>query len=70
MHLRPRIITAGWKADSGDEWTVPLGLGIGQVLKVSGLPINLQAVYYYNVVKPDFGADYQLRLQLTLLFPK
>ena len=40
------------------------------MLKVGKLPINLQAAYYYNVVKPDFGADYQLRLQLTLMFPK
>jgi hypothetical protein len=25
---------------------------------------------YYNVVKPDFGPDWQLQFQLTFLFPK
>lgn len=64
------IITANWKADSGDQWTVPLGLGIGQIVKAGKLPINLQAGYYYNVVSPDFGPDYQIRLQVQLAFPK
>jgi hypothetical protein len=64
------IITANWKAESGDEWTVPLGLGIGQIVKLGKLPVNFQAAYYYNVVAPDIGPDYQVRLQAQLLFPK
>lgn len=65
------IITANWEADSDNKWIVPLGLGIGQVLKLDKLPVNLQASYYYNVVSPDdFGPDYQIRLQVALLFPK
>ena len=28
------IITANWKAESGQQWTIPLGLGIGQILKI------------------------------------
>ena len=27
------VITADWKADSGQRWTVPLGLGIGQITR-------------------------------------
>lgn len=64
------VVTADWKASSGEEWTVPVGLGIGQVLKLGRLPVNLQAAYYYNIVTPDFGADYQVRLQFTMMFPK
>ena len=33
-------------------------------------PVNLQASAYYNVVTPDNGADWQLRLQAQFLFPK
>lgn len=64
------IITANWEADSGDTWTIPLGLGIGQIAKWGEQPINLQASAYYNVETPDNGADWQLRLQAQLLFPK
>jgi len=65
------VITANWKAtDSSDTWTVPLGLGIGQVLPIGDLPVNLRLAYYYNVVTPDDGPDYQVQLQFVLLFPK
>ena len=34
------------------------------------LPVNTQVAGYYNVATPDFGADWQLRFQVQLLFPK
>ncbi len=64
------IITADWEAESGQSWTVPLGLGIGQIMRFGKQPVNLQASAYYNVEKPDNAADWQLRLQLQFLFPK
>ena len=64
------IITANWEADSENRWTVPLGLGIGQIMKWGEQPVNLQASAYYNVEAPDNGADWQLRLQVQFLFPK
>jgi len=64
------IITANWEADNDNVWTVPLGLGIGQVKRFGKQPVNMQASVYYNVVTPDFGAKWQLRLQLQLMFPK
>lgn len=64
------IITANWEADSDNTWTVPLGLGIGQVTRFGKQPVNMQASVYYNVVTPDFGAKWQLRLQIQLMFPK
>ena len=63
------IITADWEAE-GDKWVVPLGLGIGQVRRFGKQPVNLQASFYYNVEKPDFAPEYQIRLQLQLMFPK
>jgi hypothetical protein len=64
------IITADWEADNGQQWTVPLGLGIGQIARFGKQPVNMQASAYYNVEKPDDAADWQLRLQMQLLFPK
>ena len=64
------IITANWEADAGDRWTVPFGGGVGKIFKIGKQPLNGQVSAYYNVDKPEFGADWQLRLQLQLLFPK
>lgn len=64
------VITADWKADSGQRWVVPLGLGIGQIMRFGKQPVNLQAGAYYNVERPDNAAQWQLRLQMQFLFPK
>ena len=64
------ILTVNWDADSADQWTVPLGGGIGHIFHLGRLPVNSQIGAYYNVVKPDDGADWQLRFQVQLMFPK
>ena len=64
------ILTVDWKADSGNQWTVPLGGGVGKIFHFGKLPVNTQLSAYYNVVKPDFGANWQLRAQVQLMFPK
>ncbi|WP_211193783.1 neuromedin U [Pyxidicoccus fallax] len=63
------ILTANWEADE-DKWVVPFGAGAGKVFKVGGQSLNGSVSAYYNVVRPDGGADWQLRLQLAFLFPK
>ena len=64
------IITANWEADSDDTWTVPFGGGVGKVFRIGEQPMNVSAAAYYNVEKPEFGADWQMRLQVQFLFPK
>lgn len=64
------ILTADWKADSDQRWTVPLGLGVGHIFHLGKLPLNAQVGAYYNVVHPDNGANWQLRLQVQAMFPK
>jgi hypothetical protein len=65
------VITANWVASSGQQWTVPLGLGAGKVLKVGskGLPINVNVSYYSNVVRPDNAANWTLRAMVVVLLP-
>jgi hypothetical protein len=64
------IITANWKADSGNQWTVPFGGGVGKIFRIGKQPLNAQAQAFYNVEKPDNSPDWTLRLQLQFLFPK
>ncbi len=64
------IATANWKADSGQQWTVPLGGGVGKIFHLGKLPVNTQISAYYNVVKPDFGPNWQIRAQVQFMFPK
>jgi hypothetical protein len=64
------IITANWEADSKNTWTVPFGGGVGKIFRIGKQSFNAQASAYYNVETPEFGADWQLRLQLQMLFPK
>ncbi len=64
------LITANWEADSDNTGTVPVGGGFGKIFRIGKQPMNASVQAFYNVEKPDFGADWQLRLQLQFLFPK
>jgi hypothetical protein len=65
------IITANWEAASDERWTVPIGGGVGKIIKIDKLPINTSLQAFCNVVSPhQGGADWQLRFQVQFLFPK
>jgi len=64
------IITADWKQEKGNRWTVPLGGGVGKIMKLGKMPVNGQIQAFYNVVHPDDGPNWSMRFQLQLLFPK
>ncbi len=63
------IITANWEATGNNAWTLPLGGGFGRVIKFGGkLPVNFGLSVYSNVLRPKYGATWQLRAQATLIF--
>ena len=64
------VLTANWKASGSNVWTVPLGIALGHIFHLGKLPVNCQIGGYYNVVKPDFGSNWQVRAQVQLMFPK
>jgi hypothetical protein len=64
------IATVNWKAEGSQQWTVPIGGGVGKIFHIGKLPVNTQISAYYNVVKPDFGANWQIRAQMQFMFPK
>jgi len=64
------IITVNWEARGSQQWTVPMGGGVGKLFKIGRLPVNTQIGAYYNVVRPDFANNWQIRAQVQFLFPK
>ena len=49
---------------------MPLGGGSGKIFHLGKLPVNTQLGGYYNVVHPDNGVTWQLRVQVQFMFPK
>ena len=64
------IMTVNWKAESSQQWTMPLGGGVGKIFHLGKLPVNTQISAYYNVVRPDFAPNWQIRAQVQFMFPK
>ncbi len=64
------VITANWNAAGGDQWTVPIGGGAGKLFRVGTQPLNASLQLYWNAVRPTNGADFSLRAQVQLLFPR
>jgi hypothetical protein len=64
------IITANWRATSGNKWTVPVGGGGGKIFHVGRQAVNAYIQAFDDVVRPHEGGTWTLRLQVQLLFPK
>jgi hypothetical protein len=64
------IATANWEAPKGQQWTVPVGGGVGRVFRIGGQPVNVQIQGFQNVERPKHVARWQLRFQFQWLFPK
>jgi hypothetical protein len=62
-------ITANWNAAEDDKWTVPVGLTVSKLVVFGRQPVQLTFGGFYNVIRPNAGADWTLRFQTTLLFP-
>jgi hypothetical protein len=58
------------EADSGDRWTVPLGGGVGKLVKFGKMPVDFKLTAYTNVEAPDSAPDWYTEFQVKFLFPK
>ncbi len=63
------IITANWEADSGNEWTIPIGAGAGKLFRLGKLPLNAQ-LGAYKYIESSINIDWQLRGQIVVILPK
>lgn len=63
-------ILIDWEADDDNKLTLPVGLGVGKLVKIGGLPIKFILEGQYAVIHPDdFGQQWNLRLTVTPVLP-
>jgi len=63
-------ITANWLAAPGRQWTVPIGGGFGRIFRIGKQPVSANIAGYYNAINPIGAPNWQLRAELSLLFPE
>ena len=63
-------VTYNWEADSDEAWTIPVGAGIGKVVRFGETPVDMRASAYWNVERPESAPDWYAEFQIKLLFPK
>src|SRR5262250_1739691 len=64
-------ILINWTAPSEDVWTVPIGLGLGKVMKFGRLPVKIQLAVQYIPVHPRIsGQEWNVQVEITPVLPK
>ena len=63
-------ITANWEADSGEKWTVPVGGGVGRLVRFGKQPVDFKLQTYWNAEHPDNGPEWSIMFSVKFLFPK
>ncbi len=63
-------LTADWEVTDGGRWVVPVGGGIGRIMKLGFQPVNVGLQFYGNAVHPPGASPWNMRLQIAFLFPK
>jgi hypothetical protein len=66
------INSANWNAPRGNAWLVPIGGGIGRIMRLGFQPVNVSVQAYGNVKRPNNfpSPTWQLRFQIAFLYPK
>lgn len=64
------LITANWEAPSGQQWTVPVGGGVGRTYRIGTQPVTTSLTAFYNVERPTGGPEWNIRFQMTFMFPQ
>jgi hypothetical protein len=64
-------ILADWTAPSEDVSTVPVGLGLGKVMKLGRVPVKVALSLQYMPVHPRIsGQEWNVQVQITPVIPK
>ena len=64
-------ILANWQAEPGQVWTVPLGIGVGKVVRVGQMPVKIGLAGQWMPVHPDdFGQKWDIQLFVAPIIPK
>ncbi len=61
-------ITYNWNASANNKLTLPLAFGVGKMIKIGPMPVQLMAEYQKTVIRPDtIGADDTIMLQANFI---
>jgi hypothetical protein len=63
------IITANWKLDAG-RWFVPMGGGVGKIVRFGKEPVNIYGQFFGNAEHPNGTSQWSARFQMQFLFPR
>ncbi len=63
-------MTYNWEANSGDQWIIPIGAGIGKVFRFGEMPVDMRLSAYHHVEAPDSAPDWFAEFQIKFIFPK
>lgn len=65
------VVMVDWKAESGNQVTFPVGIGVGKTVKLFGkFPLKINAEVQYTVIRPDnLGQHWNFVLQITPVIP-
>jgi hypothetical protein len=66
--LSSPLMTSDWTARPGQKWTVPVGGGVGRIMKVGFQPINARVQFWNDVKEPTGGPSWTMQAQVQLLF--
>jgi hypothetical protein len=63
-------LTANWEATNGGRWVVPIGGGVGRIMRLGFQAVNVGLQFYGNAVHPPGASPWGMRMQIAFLFPK
>lgn len=67
--MTPKI-SIDWEAKSDDRLTLPVGFGVGRVIRIGKTPMKIRFEVQYAVVRPEsYGTAWNFRLQLVPVIP-
>ena len=64
------FITANWKENKDNRWTIPIGGGVGKIIRTKHRHLDLRAQTYWLAEKPQLGPDWGIQITVKLLFSK
>jgi hypothetical protein len=64
------VIVSNWNKSGNQQWTVPVGGGVGKVFDLGEHKLNTRLESYYNTVRPDQSPSWTVGATVQLMFPK
>jgi hypothetical protein len=64
------LITANWKSESVNRWAIPIGGGLGRLMRFSGRAVAVDLGAYYYIEHPENNPDWYIQFLVNFLFPK